>query len=49
MRAWINEACNLKFKRKAVEALFINKYCPFMMHKTIEDIFSRIKNYGNNQ
>lgn len=38
-----------KHRRNSVIRLFINKFSPFMIHKTLEEAFSMIQNYGNNQ
>ena len=49
MRTFIDYTYQNEHRRKVVLNLFVNKFCPFMIHKTREDVFSRIKNYGNNQ
>ena len=38
-----------KYRKKSVERLFINKFCPFMIDKAKEDVLHLIKNYGFNQ
>lgn len=38
-----------KHRRNSVIRLFINKFSPFMIQKALQESFSMINNYGNNQ
>lgn len=49
MRAFIYETSQNKHRRSSIDRLFTSKFCPFMIHKTLEDVMTRMKNYGNNQ
>jgi hypothetical protein len=49
MFAFMEYTAQNKFRRQTVMRLFINKLCPFMIHKVQEEVVSKIKNYGNNQ
>ena len=35
MRTFIDNTYQNEHRRKVVKDLFVNKYCPFMIHKTI--------------
>lgn len=49
MRVFYEYTSQNKHRRNTVERLFLNKFSPFMIHKVMEDVMTRIKNYGNNQ
>ena len=49
MKAFFREACSIEVKQKSITRLFINKFCPFIIHQTKEGILTTIKNYANNQ
>lgn len=49
MKVFLDYTHQNKYRRQSVIKLFINKFAPFMIDKTHEDVFHLMKNYGHNQ